>query len=178
MRIPVAVAVLCCGAACQNGPLRPADIVKLPSVPPAAHIPYGTDQNQFADLRLPENARAVPVVVVIHGGCWAEYADVTYSAPLATALTREGWATWNVEYRRVHQDGGGWPGTFIDAARGIDALREAANKYPLDAMRVVAIGHSVGGQLALWHAARRGLPKESAVYVADPLPVAGAISIG
>jgi acetyl esterase/lipase len=165
-------------AAAQNTQLRPADIVKLPSTPPAAHITYGTDPNQFADLRLPEGRGPFPVVAVIHGGCWAEYADVTYTANLATALTREGWASWNVEYRRVHQQGGGWPGTFLDAAHGMDALRDAAKKYPLDISRVVAIGHSAGGQLALWDAARAGLPKESEVYVANPLPLRGVVSIG
>lgn len=162
----------------QNAPLRPADIVKLPSTPPAAHIPYGSDPGQFADLRLPTGRGPFPVVVVLHGGCWAEYADVTYTANLATALTREGWATWNVEYRRVHQEGGGWPGTFLDAGRGIDALRDAAKKYPLDTARVIAIGHSAGGQLALWAAARGRLPRDSAVYIADPLPIRGVVSIG
>jgi acetyl esterase/lipase len=177
-RIPIALAIVSMVAACQNAPLRPADIVKLPSMPPAAHLPYGPDPNQFADLRLPDGRGPFPVVVVIHGGCWAEYADVTYTVNLATALTRQGWATWNLEYRRVHQEGGGWPGTFLDAARGIDALREAAKKYPLDTVRVVAIGHSAGGQLALWDSARPRLPKDSAVYVADPLHLRGAVSIG
>jgi acetyl esterase/lipase len=165
-------------AAAQNTSLQPADIVKLPSTPPTAHTAYGTDPSQFADLRLPEGPGPFPVVAIIHGGCWAEYADVTYTANLATALIREGWATWNVEYRRVHQEGGGWPGTFLDAARGIDALRGAAKKYPLDTARVVAIGHSAGGQLALWDAVRAGLPKDSEVYVANPLPLRGVVSIG
>ena len=180
MRIVIALAFLPLAAACQSG-LRPADIVRLPSVPPTAHIAYGADPNQFADLRLPEQAnpeKRFPVVVLFHGGCWAEYADVTYTASLASALTREGWATWNVEYRRVHQDGGGWPGTFLDAAGGIDALRGAAKDHPLDLGRVVAIGHSAGGQLALWAAARGRLPKDSAVWADDPLPLRGAVSIG
>jgi acetyl esterase/lipase len=158
--------------------LRPADIVKLPSAPPAAHIPYGDDSNQFADLRLPETRGPFPVVAILHGGCWAEYADVTYTAPLATALTREGWATWNIEYRRVHQKGGGWPGTFVDAARGLDALRGAAKQYPLDLSRTVAIGHSAGAQLALWAATRARLPEESGLFAVDPLPLRGAVSIG
>jgi acetyl esterase/lipase len=174
----IAVAALTGAGACQNARLSPADIVKLPSTPPTAHIAYGADPNQFADLRLPEGRGPFPVVAVIHGGCWAEYADVTYTANLATALTHEGWATWNVEYRRVHQDGGGWPGTFLDAARGIDALRDAAKKYPLDTGRVVAIGHSAGGQLALWDAARPHAAKDSAVYVDGALPLRGAVSIG
>jgi len=177
-RMSIILSALTALGASQNAELHPADIVKLPSAPPAARLSYGDDPNQFADLRLPEGRGPFPVVVVIHGGCWAEYADVTYSAPLATALTHEGWATWNVEYRRVHQDGGGWPGTFLDAARGIDSLRAAAKKYPLDLGRVVAIGHSAGGQLALWDASRASIAKDSPVYVADPLPLRGVISIG
>jgi acetyl esterase/lipase len=177
MRAVVAVGAASMCAACQTR-MTPADIVKLPSSPPAAHIPYGSDPNQFADLRLPEGRGPFAVVVVIHGGCWAEYADVTYTANLATALARDGWATWNLEYRRIHQDGGGWPGTFLDAAHGIDALRDAARKYPLDTARVVAIGHSAGGHLALWDGARRGQPKDSPLYVADPLPLRGVVSIG
>ena len=177
IRAVIAMSIFSLVAACQNG-LRPADIVGLPSTPPTAHIAYGSDPNQFADLRLNESKSRIPVVVVIHGGCWGEYADVTYTASLASALAREGWATWNLEYRRVHQEGGGWPGTFLDAAHGIDALREAARKYPLDLARVVAIGHSAGGQLALWAAARPRLPKDSAVSSADPLRLRGAVSIG
>jgi acetyl esterase/lipase len=172
------LAALAQAAAGQIAPLRPADIVKLPSSPPAAHIAYGADPSQFADLRLPEGRGPFPVIAILHGGCWAEYAGVTYTASLATVLAREGWATWNVEYRGVHQEGGGWPGTFLDAARGIDGLREAAKKYPLDLPRTVAIGHSAGGQLALWSATRARLPKESAVFVANPLPLRAAVSIG
>jgi acetyl esterase/lipase len=142
------------------------DIPMLPSDPPAARIAYGIDPNQFADLRLPTGSGPFPVVAVFHGGCWAEFADVAYTAPLASALTRHGWATWNVEYRRSHQPGGGWPGTFDDAALGLDALREAARSHPLDLSRVVAIGHSAGGQLALWCA------------VGATQRIRGAVSIG
>ena len=130
------------------------DIPLLPSDPAVARIAYGPDANQFADLRLPPGAGPSPVIAIFHGGCWAEFADLAYTAPLASALTREGWATWNIEYRRIHQPGGGWPGTFDDAARGVDALREAARQYPLDFSRVVVIGHSAGGQLALWTASQ------------------------
>jgi acetyl esterase/lipase len=165
-------------AGAQQKELSPADIVKLASSPALARVPYGSDPNQFADLRLPEGRGPWPVVAILHGGCWAEYADVTYTAPLATALLRERWATWNVEYRRVHQEGGGWPGTFVDAACGLDALREAAKKYPLDLARTVAIGHSAGGQLALWAASRGKLPKGGALWIADPLALRGVVSIG
>ncbi|HEY1342584.1 MAG TPA: alpha/beta hydrolase [Bryobacteraceae bacterium] len=177
MRTAAALGAASMTAACQT-PLRPADIVKLPSTPPSAHIPYGSDPNQFADLRLPAGGGPFAVVVVIHGGCWAEYADVTYSASLASALARDGFATWNLEYRRVHQEGGGWPGTFLDVAHGIDALRGAVREHPLDLNRVVAIGHSAGGHLALWDASRGRQPKDGPLYVADPLPLRGVVSIG
>jgi len=144
----------------------------------ATRISYGADVNQFADLRLPEGRGPFPVVAIDHGGCWAAFADVAYTAPLADALTREGWATWNIEYRRAHQPGGGWPGTFVDAAHGLDTLRAAAKLHPLDPARVVAIGHSAGGQLALWNAARPHARSGSAVFVDRPLPLRGAIAIG
>jgi acetyl esterase/lipase len=146
-----------------------ADILKLPSSTPTARIPYGDDPNQFADLRLPAGNGPFPVVAILHGGCWAEFADVSYTAPLATTLTFEGWATWNVEYRRVHQEGGGWPNTFTDPGAGIDSLLDAAARYPLDSSRVLVIGHSAGAQLALLTASRAR---------AGALPVRGAISIG
>jgi len=141
------------------------DIPVLPSDLPVARVAYGADPNQFADLRLPAGTGKWPIVAIFHGGCWAEFADATYAAPVATALTREGWATWNVEYRRIHQPGGGWPGTFDDAARGLDALREAAREHRLDLSRVVVIGHSAGGQLALWTAAQASFSVRGAVSI-------------
>src|SRR5262245_49776128 len=105
---------------------------------------YGTAPQQFAELRLPEGTGPFPVVVVIHGGCWVGYASAEYTVPIAAALTKEGWATWNLEYRGAHEPGGGWPGTFLDVAHGVDALREASATYPLDLTRVVVMGHSAG----------------------------------
>ncbi|RPJ79915.1 MAG: alpha/beta hydrolase [Acidobacteria bacterium] len=92
-------------------------------------------------------------------------------------MTREGWATWNVEYRGVHQPGGGWPGTFLDVGAGIDALRKASAEHPLDLERVIAIGHSAGGHLALWAATRRRLEPSSPLHAPDPLPLAGVVSM-
>jgi acetyl esterase/lipase len=173
--------VLCSGVAAvlvaQTRHLSPGDIVKLPSEPPAAKISYGNAPQQFAELRLPAGKGPFPVIALLHGGCYGDYADVEYTAPMATALTKEGWATWNVEYRREHEPGGGWPGTFLDAGNGVDALRQAAARYPLDLNRVVTMGHSAGGQLALWVAARKHAPRTSEVFAANPLPVRGAVSI-
>ncbi len=161
----------------QTRPLAAADVVKLPSQPPLAKIAYGPAPQQYAELRLPAGPGPFPVVVVIHGGCYGDYAAADYMAHLASALVKEGWATWNLEYRREHEPGGGWPGTFLDVGNGVDALRDAAGHYPLDLDRTVALGHSAGGQLALWLAARRRLPRSSELYADRPLPLKGVLSL-
>ena len=95
---------------------------------------------------------------------------------MSAALTDAGVATWNIEYRRIGDPGGGWPGTFEDAAAAIDHLREIKDFYPLDLDRVVTTGHSAGGHLALWLAARHRL-KPGAPGSVDPLPVQGVVSL-
>jgi acetyl esterase/lipase len=127
-------------------------------------------------LRLPSGDGPFPVVIVIHGGCWVGFATAAYTAPLAAALTEKGFATWNLEYLQA-DDGGGWPATFLTVARGVDALRDAAAKYPLDLHKVVLMGHSAGGQLALWAAARWKLPLNSELHTVDPLRVRGVLSL-
>ncbi|MBZ5725858.1 MAG: alpha/beta hydrolase [Acidobacteriia bacterium] len=161
----------------QTKPLTAADVVKLPSQAALAKIAYGSAPQQFAELRLPAGTGPFPVAVVIHGGCYGDYAAADYMAHLASALVKEGWATWNLEYRREHEEGGGWPGTFLDVGNGADALRQAAARYPLDLKRTVAMGHSAGGQLALWLAARRRLPRSSELYAEHPLPLKGVLSL-
>jgi len=158
--------------------LNTDDILRLPSQAPTAKIPYGSAPQQYAELRLPEGKGPFPVVAVLHGGCWIQYATTQYTAHLASALLKEGWATWNVEYRRAHEEGGGWPGTFLDAGRAVDALREAAGKYPLDVSRVVVMGHSAGGQLALWTAGRARVPRGSELHMENPLALRGVVSLG
>jgi acetyl esterase/lipase len=96
------------------------------------------------------------VAVVVHGGFWRQSYGLELGRPLATDLAAAGLAAWNVEYRRVG-GGGGWPATFHDVAAALDALADT-DAAPLDLDRVVAIGHSAGGQLAAWLAARPGLP--------------------
>jgi acetyl esterase/lipase len=153
------------------------DIEKLPR-PPADHrIFYGGDPSQFGDLRLPKGGGPHPVVVVIHGGCWYSEYDLNHLASFCDSLTRLGVATWSLEYRRIGNAGGGWPGTFEDVAQGTDYLRVLARTYPLDLRRVVAVGHSAGGQLALWLAARARLPKDSPLHSPDPLPLRGVVSL-
>jgi hypothetical protein len=157
--------------------LRPSDIVKLPSRTADLRESYGVLPQQFGELRLPRGLGPHPVVAMIHGGCWAEYADLNFMSNLATRLADDGLAVWNIEYRRVHEEGGGWPGTFRDAGAAIDHLRSLAKRFPLDLKRVVASGHSAGGHLALWAAGRGRIPAASALYVKDPLPIASVVSI-
>jgi acetyl esterase/lipase len=115
-----------------------------------ARIAYGRFHSNFADLRVPAGPGPHPVVIVLHGGYWLARYDLEYIAPLAEAITREGFATWNVEYRRLGEAGGGYPGTFEDVARAADHLRTLAAVNRLDLDRVTTVGHSAGGQLAIW----------------------------
>lgn len=160
-----------------RAPVEWSEIAAQP-VPPADHrSAYGSDPLQFGELRLPEGPGPHPVAVVIHGGCWRSEYDLRHVSPLSAALTRAGIATWTLEYRRIGDAGGGWTGTFDDVARGTDHLRTLARTHPLDLDRVVLAGHSAGGHLALWLAARRNLPAASALRSPDPLPVRGVVSL-
>ena len=161
----------------SSQPLGWQDIADL-NIPPAdQRIPYGEDPLQFGDLRLPKGAGPFPVAVILHGGCWLSEYDLKHYGPLSAALAQAGIATWNLEYRRVGNPGGGWPGTFQDVARGVDHVRTLAQKYPLDLQRVVLVGHSAGGHLALWLAARPKLPKDSPLASPDPLRIRGVVSL-
>ncbi len=114
---------------------------------------YGPDPSQVADLHLPEGAGPWPVGVVIHGGYWRARYDRTLMHELSVDLARRGWAAWNLEYRRIGPGAnGGWPATFDDVSAGIDQL--ALIDAPIDLGRIVTLGHSAGGQLALWAATR------------------------
>lgn len=153
------------------------DIKKLPVPTGAQRFSYGSDPSQFGELRLPQGKGPYPVVVVIHGGCWYSEYDLGHVANFNAGLTQLGVATWSLEYRRIGNPGGGWPGTFVDVARGTDHLRVLARSYHLDLNRVIVMGHSAGGQLALWLAARHRLPKNSPLYSNNPLPLRGIVSL-
>ncbi len=149
----------------------------LPKPPADRRLAYGEDSLQFGELRLPRGRGPFPVAIVIHGGCWRAEYDHLHATPLAAALTAHGVATWTIEYRRIGDAGGGWPGTFEDVAHAADHLRAIAPEFHLDLSRVVAIGHSAGGQLALWLAARRALPAGAPGASADALPLRGVIGL-
>jgi acetyl esterase/lipase len=137
------------------------DILSL--APPAAdsRVAYGSDENQFVDLRLPKGKGPHALAISIHGGYWRAKYDLGYMGHLCAALTAKGIATANLEYRRVGNAGGGWPGTFADVRAAYQFLSQLFTKnttknvrqYEFDVRQVVVVGHSAGGQLGLCLAA-------------------------
>ncbi len=166
-----------------------ADLLKWPDLtsrakPTAdATIAYGTDQMQKVDVWLPKarpgEKGPFPVVVMVHGGCWTtSIADRSLMNWIADDLRNDGVAVWNIDYRGVDRSGGGYPGTFADAATATDQLAVNAKRFNLDTRHVLAIGHSAGGHLALWLAGRRRLPTSSPLHAAHPLRIRHVVSLG
>jgi acetyl esterase/lipase len=146
--------------------MRAQSILDLTPPKADARLTYGTDPNQFGDLRLPQGKGPHPVVMFIHGGFWRSAYDLGHAGHLCAALTDAGAATWNIEYRRIGNPGGGWPGTFDDILRAAGHITTLGTKYPLDLSRVVVAGHSAGGHLALWLAAKHPIDLRAAVALA------------
>jgi acetyl esterase/lipase len=146
---------------------------------------YAPAPTGFVELRVPPGPGPFPVVVLIHGGFWHTPYGLDLMDGPGDDLARRGIAAWNIEYRRVGEPGGGWPGTLIDAARATDRLADLGLTHRLDLSRVITVGHSAGGHLALWIAARRRLPigalgaDESVARLTGPaaFPLVGAISL-
>lgn len=153
------------------------EILELPPPPADARISYGDDPLQFGDLRLPPGPGPHPLVIVIHGGFWRARYDLAYFGHCCADLAQRSVATWNIEYRRIGNPGGAWPGTFQDVARAADFVRVLAQRFPLDITRLVAMGHSAGGHLALWLAGRGRLPATSEVAVGDPIGLRAAVAL-
>jgi acetyl esterase/lipase len=143
----------------------------------AERIAYGSGPSQFGELWLPAGNGPVPVALLVHGGCWQSGYALDLMDPMAEDLYRQGIAVWNIEYRRLGESGGGYPGTFLDVGQAIDALRTLPQRPRLDLRRLVSIGHSAGGHLALWAAARHRLPKDSALTTADPLRIGAVVTL-
>jgi len=130
------------------------DILSRQPPPVDLRITYGSDPNQFIDLRLPASkTKPDPLVINIHGGFWRAKYNLDHAGHLCAALTAKGLATANLEYRRVGNEGGAWPGTFADIRSAYQFLIQNAQKHNFNAQRVAVIGHSAGGQLALCLAA-------------------------
>lgn len=174
----LAMLIGCGGAMGQHPPvMTAADALALERPRPDHRLSYGDDRLQYGELRLPGGEGPHPVVIVIHGGCWLAEYDLGYISAFADALTDSGAATWSIEYRRVGDDGGGWPGTFRDVADAADHVLDLASEYNLDEHRVVAVGHSAGGHLALWLAARSRLGKDDPLRGSRPIALNGVVTL-
>jgi acetyl esterase/lipase len=126
-------------------------VLALPVKNQGMKLAYGTAALQFGLLSLPEasaNAKP-PLVIFVHGGCWLNAYDIEHSKALSLALTEAGYAVWSLEYRRVGDEGGGWPGSFNDIVQGIHYAQAQFEPYGVDINRIALMGHSAGGQLAL-----------------------------
>lgn len=155
------------------------DLLNRPRPTPSATVAYGSDPLQVADLWLPKGRGPHPTVLMIHGGCWqTEIADRTIMNWISHDLSLRGIAVWNIEYRGVDRAGGGYPGTYLDVSAAADALRSNAPRYKLDLSRLTAVGHSAGGHLALWLAARPRLAQASPLRPASPIAIRTVISLG
>ena len=175
----LALFALTIAAAAPHHLLTMKELTSRPRPTPSASVRYGDDPLQVVDVWLPKGHGPFPTVLMVHGGCWeTSIADRHIMDWAADDLRDRGIAVWNIDYRGVDRPGGGYPGTFLDAAAAADALAAHAQDFGLDTRRIVAVGHSAGGHLALWLAARPRLPRSSPLHSGRPLPIAAVVSLG
>lgn len=142
-------------------------------------IAYGDGEHQYGELWLPDASRhgdgPFPLVIMVHGGCWrAEIPGTILQDQLNADLRARGIAVWNITYPRVGHETGGYPGTFESVALAADEVRDIAREHPVDLARTAIMGHSAGGHLALWAAARDGLNLGAAEGASEPF-IPGAV---
>jgi acetyl esterase/lipase len=149
----------------------PSDILRRPEPAPDGRLRYGPHPQQFLDVRSPRGNGPFPCLLNIHGGAWRAEFGLEYTGALCDDLRMLGIVTGNLEYRRVGDPGGGWPSTFGDVRSAFRFLVSEASRIRIDPSRIVVMGHSAGGQLAVWLAA-----KEPAVTHA--ISLAGILDLG
>jgi acetyl esterase/lipase len=155
------------------------DLMSRPLPHATARVPYGPDPLQIAEVWRPDGQGPFPTVLMIHGGCWRSgTANLHIMDYAAEDLRKRGIGVWNIEYRGVDRPGGGYPGTFQDVNAAADALLAHGHEYGLTTRKIVVLGHSAGGHLALWLAARPRLPKASPLADPKPLSIVWAVSLG
>lgn len=154
------------------------DILERPPPTFDKRIQYGPDPQHFAELRFPDGKGPSPFLFVIHGGFWRSAYDLKHIGSLCTALTDKGIITCNLEYRRIGNAGGGWPGTFQDVSLATDHILETIPSDPrVNIARTAVMGHSAGAHLALWLVARHRIPKASPVHGDQRHRLGSAISL-
>ena len=189
LALPLALALAGCSMTSDSpvpaAAAAPAELMKWPALltrdrpEPNETISYGDAATQKVDLWLPKGKGPHPTVLMVHGGCWkTEIADRRIMNWIADDLRKRGIAVWNIDYRGVDREGGGYPGTFLDAAAAADALRSNAARFNLDISPLVATGHSAGGHLALWLAARPRIAADSKLRTPDPIRIDTVVSLG
>lgn len=188
-RASIAVALLLSAAPVTAQPKQPdlprlmtqRSVSSLPAAAPSETIAYGEAPSQKVELFKPKPSGdgLHPVVVLVHGGCWLQsVAGIELVRAAAGAFVDKGYAVWSVGYRRIDEEGGGYPGTYQDVAKAIDTLADHAAANQLDLGRVVFFGHSAGAHLALWAAGRAKLPADSPLAGGTPLKPLGVVSVG
>lgn len=168
------------GAGHSASTVNPARLLLDTTPPRAPHrIAYGADPQHFGDLWLPQASGPHPLLVFIHGGYWRARYNLEHAGFLCQALAQAGIAVWNIEYRRLGNPGGGYPGTFQDVARALLYVRQLAQDFPLAVpQRVAVMGHSAGGQLALWAAGAHRLPVDHPLHTAHAAPLRAVLCVG
>ena len=162
----------------STAPISYSDLLTRERPHADVRIAYGPLPLQYGELWLPTGQGPYPLVVMIHGGCWlADLPGTELMDYVSDDLRADGVAVWNLEYRRIGNEGGGWPGTFQDVAAGADHVRELAKAYPLDLGHVVFAGHSAGGHLALWASKASPLRGENPVLPRGAVSLAGIIDL-
>lgn len=146
--------------------LMAQSILEIPAAPPGVRIAYGSNEFQFGELYAPEGKGPHPAAIVIHGGYWRARYDLRHIGHFCAALAKRGIACWCLEYRRLGNPGGGFPGTFDDVRAGAMHLAKIAKEQSVDVKHVVATGHSAGGHLALWLAKQNAAPLRGVVSLA------------
>ncbi|MGX1223394.1 alpha/beta hydrolase [Streptomyces ambofaciens] len=181
------------GTAAARNDAEEKSALSHPAVAPDSTAGYGDHPDQVIDFYVPRGGagpgEAAPVVVVLHGGSWRAPYDRRHISPFADFLAHRGFAVASVEYRRGAEGSAGgsagdpvagrWPDTFDDVAAALDALPELVRRHlpRADARRVVLTGHSAGGHLALWAAARHLLPADAPWRTDRPAPLRGVVAL-
>ena len=173
------IAVVSCGASSQDPSADSAPAISpgdetAAVVPPHIRIEYGSEPDQFGRLQLPAGSApndGFPVVVLIHGGFWRDMFFLDLMDNVAEDLAERGYASWNIEYRRV-QGAGGWPETGDDVVTAIDSLADMRADQPIDLDRVVSLGHSAGAHLGLW-----ALGEQNRVHVRGSIGMGAVVDL-